>query len=249
MVDGEDAGEVDDVLVDDAGSVQYLDVDLGALRKHVLIPLENARPDELERRVWVPGMTRQQLRDVPAYEHDVGTVTEEYRQRVSALYAGYAAGEAPSREERRAARPVAERTEAPEYLASLKELTDYQVAEGDPDPRGWEVIGGDGERIGRVHELLVDTAAMKVRYLDCDVDARLRPDGETRHVLIPIGYARLDQDGKRITVDVISSEDVRGLPAYDGGRVTRAYEEEVEARYAAHRRAVDDASGAGGERG
>ncbi len=57
-----------------------------------------------------------------------------------------------------------ERNEA-EDLAPLHELTDFKVAEGSADVRGWEVVAADGSTIGTVGEMLVDTAAMEVRYL------------------------------------------------------------------------------------
>ena len=58
-------------------------------------------------------------------------------------------------------------------IAPLKELKDYKVASDDPDVRGWNVIGRDGRTIGEVHDLLVDTGAMRARYLDVELDHEL----------------------------------------------------------------------------
>ncbi len=58
-------------------------------------------------------------------------------------------------------------------VAALRNLRGYKVADGDPDVRGWEVAGGDGLRIGTVNDLLVDTVAGKVRYLDIELDPSL----------------------------------------------------------------------------
>ena len=55
-------------------------------------------------------------------------------------------------------------------LRPMSDLSDYRVESGDPDPRGWSVIGSDGDRIGRVVDLLVDQSAMKVRQLLIDTD-------------------------------------------------------------------------------
>ncbi|HEU0013127.1 MAG TPA: PRC-barrel domain-containing protein, partial [Longimicrobium sp.] len=77
-------------------------------------------------------------------------------------------------------------------VVPLGQLDDFRVAEGDPDVRGWEVRASDGRKIGEVDELLVDTGAMKVRYLDVDVDDAVLGDRQDHHVLIPIGYARLE---------------------------------------------------------
>ena len=118
-------------------------------------------------------------------------------------------------------------------VVPLDQLDDYQVADGDPDVRGWEVIASDGRKVGEVDQLLVDTAAMKVRYLDVDVDEELAGHGpaDDHHVLIPIGYARLDREGDRVIVDVLASDDVMGLPEYTHGPVTRDFEAHLRRRF------------------
>lgn len=70
-----------------------------------------------------------------------------------------------------------EGTAARSRVAALRNLRGYKVAEGDPDVRGWEVVGGDGLRIGTVNDLLVDTVAGKVRYLDIELDPGLYRHG------------------------------------------------------------------------
>jgi uncharacterized protein (TIGR02271 family) len=117
-------------------------------------------------------------------------------------------------------------------VVPLDQLDDFKVAEGDPDVRGWEVIASDGRKIGEVDQLLVDTAAMKVRYLDVDVDNELMAgDVSDRHVLIPIGYARLDEGDDRILVDSLASADVVGLPEYTHGPITRDFESDLRSRF------------------
>lgn len=110
-------------------------------------------------------------------------------------------------------------------VVPLDQLDDFPVAAGEPDVRGWDVIAADGRRIGEVDQLLVDTAAMRVRYLDVGLDGALagRPN-EERHVLIPIGYAQVDPAGGRVVVDTLESRDVAGLPEYHHGPVTREFE-------------------------
>jgi len=109
---------------------------------------------------------------------------------------------------------------------------DLEVADDNPDVRGWDVMAADGRRLGEVEELLVDQEAMKVRYLDVDVDKELRADDNEKHVLIPIGYAVLNRDEKRISVNEISSDQVRGAPAYSG-RIDPQYESTLNAYYGA----------------
>jgi uncharacterized protein (TIGR02271 family) len=99
-------------------------------------------------------------------------------------------------------------------IVPLRDLPDFEVADGDPDVRGWEVTGAGGRRIGKVDQLLVDRDAMKVRYLDVDLE------GDRRHVLVPVGYAVLDRDRSGVRVDGITAADLTALPAYAHGRLT-----------------------------
>jgi len=117
-----------------------------------------------------------------------------------------------------------------ERVVPLDDLDDFRVAGDDPDPRGWEVVAADGGKIGEVDDLLVDTAAMKVRYLDVGVDDRLSAEPD-RHVLVPIGYARLDRDHDRVIVDGLRSADLRAIPSYRHGPITRDFETDVRDSY------------------
>ena len=94
-------------------------------------------------------------------------------------------------------------------VVPLDELRDYEIARGEPDIRGWEVIAGDGGRIGEVDELLVDAEARKVRFLDVTVDEELVGDTEsTQHVIIPIASARLEEADDHVVIDGISSTEI-----------------------------------------
>lgn len=106
-------------------------------------------------------------------------------------------------------------------VVPLNQLAGYRVADGEPDIRGWDVVTGDGRRLGKVDDLLVDTQANKVRYVDVDMD------GDNRHVTVPIGYARLEQGRHQVLVDRLGDEQLRALPEYNHGAVTREYEEQV----------------------
>ena len=113
----------------------------------------------------------------------------------------------------------------------LDQLDDFEVAEGDPDIRGWDVHTADGRRIGEVDDLLVDRLAMKVRYLDVDLDDEVDRSGEDRHILVPIGYARLDEADDRVVVDSLTRADLEAMPLYDHAPVTREYETRLRDRF------------------
>jgi uncharacterized protein (TIGR02271 family) len=116
-------------------------------------------------------------------------------------------------------------------VAPLSDLSDYDVAEHEPDVRGWDVIAADGRKIGEVEDLIVDTGAMKVRYLDVEVekDFRARDD---RHILIPVGQARLHEKEDHVHVNTLSSTEVKTFPGYRG-RLDRSYEDSVHRHFGA----------------
>lgn len=113
-------------------------------------------------------------------------------------------------------------------LKPLHELDDFEVHENDPDVRNWDVIGGDGTRIGKVDELIVDPDAMKVRYLNVDVSDNLEIKGEDKQLLIPIGMAALDEDKNNVFVDALNRDMISTYPRYTGGPINKKYEIEIQ---------------------
>lgn len=79
-----------------------------------------------------------------------------------------------------------------DHLVRLGDLSGYKVADGDPDPRGWEVVTQDGRRIGKVEDLIVDREAERAHYLDVHLQ-----EGPDRHVLIPTEAVQLGHDERR----------------------------------------------------
>lgn len=110
-----------------------------------------------------------------------------------------------------------------ERIIPLDEMDSFEVADGDPDVRGWHVFGRDGVKVGEVDELLVDTEALKVRYLDVDL-GETEGGREERHVLIPVGFARLHATDDHILVDTLDSAALAGLPAYAQEPLTPEFE-------------------------
>jgi uncharacterized protein (TIGR02271 family) len=111
-------------------------------------------------------------------------------------------------------------------IAPLGSLDDFEVAEDFPDPRGWDVVLADGNKIGEIEELIVDTQALRTRYLDVDLDKDAVGLTEDKHVLIPVGAARLDDDRDDVIVDLDIGQ-IAAMPAYDQAMITRDYENSI----------------------
>jgi uncharacterized protein (TIGR02271 family) len=125
-------------------------------------------------------------------------------------------------------------------VAALKDLGDYEVADGYPDPRGWTVRSSDGTDVGRVHDLIVDTGSMRTRYLAARLDRAFAGTRDDRDVLIPIGAARIDEDGDNVIVNGFDADRFATLPAYEARTLTRDQERELRRHFT-----VGDAMSAG----
>lgn len=107
-------------------------------------------------------------------------------------------------------------------LGPLDEFDDLEVSDEDPDVRGWAVRAADDQRVGKVKELVVDRGAMRVRYLDVQLDRELAREDD-RRVLVPIGAARLDESENEVRLPITSHE-VQETPAWFGSTITREQE-------------------------
>ena len=241
-LDREQVGKVDDVLIDDGGRPHYLDVNLGLFKKHVLVPLSQARVDSRDDVVWVDGLARDQFEHVPEYTRDPRVVSSDYERRLGEVYRD---------ETMRSTHPdeTVDETTGEQggvrRLARLADLQEFRVAKGDTDPRGWDVITGDGHRIGKVSELIVDRRTMEARYLDADVDEKkLELERVDRHILVPVDAARLDRGKKNVVVDGLFSKDLASVPVYSGLPLTSDTEQRIrEAFRASPSRPVSDTGG------
>lgn len=108
-------------------------------------------------------------------------------------------------------------------LYYLHELSDYKVADGDPDVRGWKVNDIEQRCLGKVDNLIVNKNTQRVVYLDVEVDPSiiaanhspygtpaiegvhefLNKEGDN-HLIIPIGLVTLDKDSEKVHTDSIN---------------------------------------------
>jgi stress response protein YsnF len=107
-------------------------------------------------------------------------------------------------------------TEMNDRNRRLQELggSDFEVADGQPDIRGWDVKDASGQRIGEVDDLIFDTQSRKVRYMKIDLEGNVL-DLEPRDVLVPIGLAQLHDDGDDVILNNVTADQLRALPEYD----------------------------------
>lgn len=205
-IDGAKVGKVDDLVVAEDGEPRYLDVDLGFLKKHVLLPLERAHADPVDRVVIVERMSAEHFEAVPPLTHDPEELTLDYERRLSEAYRLDLGAE-------RAGAITA--GEVDDRFVRLGSMEGFRVR-GDEDPRGWKVLAGDGVELGKAVDLLVDRDSLRATYLLASIDEKgheLERIG--RHVLIPIERVRLT-DNKKVLVDGLFARDLARYPVYGG---------------------------------
>lgn len=225
---GQRIGTVRDFLVDEEdGRIRYLDVDLDDRDDRVLVPVGHARVDRERERVRLPGIGHEGLREVPTWSGRTEELDASRERRLGEAWDARYGENYHHRPDFYGSSPgdVGDRGARSGSLARLDELDDYEVADHDHDPRGWEVVDREGATLGRVDHLLGDTGVMKVQYFVVDLaDA---PGTGDHHVLVPAGHARLEPSERQVVLEGIGSDAFGTLPPYEGGQVDREHERNV----------------------
>ncbi|GGB76607.1 DUF2382 domain-containing protein [Dyadobacter sediminis] len=110
----------------------------------------------------------------------------------------------------------------------LQELggSDFEIADGQPDIKGWEVKDSAGTDLGEVDELIFDVTSRKVRYLVVDLDENeLKPD--SGKVLVPIGLVTLQENDHEVILPSFEAKHLYALPEYEKGKITPVMESEI----------------------
>lgn len=116
-------------------------------------------------------------------------------------------------------------------VARLGELEDYEVADGEPDVRGWPVVTRDGARAGKVDELIVNVGQLEVAYLDVELDKAALRLRDTRHILVPIAAAWLNENEEIVRLGATASELIAS-PVYEARPFSADDEDLLRRRYA-----------------
>jgi photosynthetic reaction center H subunit len=105
-------------------------------------------------------------------------------------------------------------------IVPLRVATDFSIAEEDPDPRGMEVIGFDGEVGGTVTDVWVDRSEPQIRYLEMQVAKG------GKKVLLPINFTRFDKKTRKVKVKSIAGKHFANVPTLAKPDQITLYEED-----------------------
>jgi photosynthetic reaction center H subunit len=114
-------------------------------------------------------------------------------------------------------------------IVPLRVAGDFYIEPRDPDPRGMQVVGADGDSAGVVCDAWVDRSEMHIRFLEVEVAAA--PGG--RKVLLPINFTRIDGRRRQVNVKSILAKQFADVPAHrNPDQVTLLEEDRIAAYYA-----------------
>jgi sporulation protein YlmC with PRC-barrel domain len=212
---GDKVGAIADLLIDRSGRIRFVHVEHGLPRKHFLLPQHQLEWGENS--FVIDRWTKERIRTLPPYQPDQ-PLSAPVLEEMAHAYPWFYDADAPTRD-----------LEVPNEsrVVPLSEARSFKLESGAPDPKGWNVFGSDGERLGTVHQLLVDPAALKIRFLDVDLLDDLFLLRDDRHVLVPLEHVELKERGNDAWVRGLTAREVAALPAYTGGAVDRWLEERV----------------------
>ena len=211
----------------DSGLVRFFDVALEGRGRHVLVPVGHARvePHLGKSRLRLRAAAARELDRIPAYEPHMAWPDDVYQNELLTAFgrlfdgqryyahpaydhSGLYAGSHPILRD-----PLSPVT--PGGIRRLSAAPEFGVAEGEPDIRGWEIVGENAARLGHVTDLVIDTQALQVRYIT------VRRATDNRETTLPIGYCTMGEG----TVHVpLSLEDMLALPEFGAETLSRPAE-------------------------
>lgn len=211
--DDDKVGSVKDALFEDmSGSIRYLIVDTGFwfLGKDVLLPIGLARFDHKKTRVYVDGLTKEQVEELPEYE-DGMTIDRDYEDRLNDRY--------------RALGSSRRQFMGREFAYGSEPATSSDRYDYSRDPNLFTMDKDAHEPIRLYQERLI---ADKDRFKSGEIAISKRVETETEHVSVPVEKERIVIERSQPS----SSTPVAGTPDFKAGEVARmeTYAEEANIR-------------------
>jgi len=111
-------------------------------------------------------------------------------------------------------------------IVPLRAAKEFSIVHQDADPRGFDVVGYDGEVAGTIADVWVDKAEQLVRYLEVDVK------GGVGNVLVPMTLAVVSGRKKTVEVEAVMSAHFKDAPKLKSAdQITLLEEEKVSAYF------------------
>ncbi len=109
-------------------------------------------------------------------------------------------------------------------VVPLSKWTEYHVAPGDADLRGWPIVTADGVTVGSVVDLWFNRAEFFLRYLEVDI-------GEARTRMAPLFLVNADARRGTVNAQTLTAADFRRAPVTGSPDVITQREEDIVAAF------------------
>jgi photosynthetic reaction center H subunit len=112
----------------------------------------------------------------------------------------------------------------------LRVAEGFHVDRRDPDPRGMDVLGADGEVAGQVSEIWVDNVEPMLAYYE----VQLTPERGGRKVMLPVTFSKVNRGKRTVNVKAIYADQFANVPGIASDeQITRLEEDKIAAYYGA----------------
>jgi len=98
-------------------------------------------------------------------------------------------------------------------------LARHCIAPGQLDIRGWVAFTEDGQRVGRVVDLIVEMQSLLVTCVEVELDVQLAGQSPARQIVVPIGCARVSGHRKHVNIRGITAAELLHAPRLGARRI------------------------------
>ena len=96
----------------------------------------------------------------------------------------------------------------------LGNLPTHQILPGEPDIRGWVVVGADGRRVGRVHDVLVDLHGLTARHLEVKLDPGVATRAGATTIVVPVESLQVAPIRSEVHLHTVTTYDLEDVPSF-----------------------------------
>jgi hypothetical protein len=126
-------------------------------------------------------------------------------------------------------------------------LARHRIAPGQLDIRRWIAFTEDGQRVGRVVDLIVDMQSLLVTCVEVELDVQLAGRSRARRIVVPIACAQVSGHRKHVNIRGITAGELLHAPRLSGRRIGAAEQDLLrrfflgQTRATGHLQSIDDA--------
>lgn len=108
-------------------------------------------------------------------------------------------------------------TQATPTSRRLGNLPTHQISPGEPDIRGWLVVGADGRRVGRVNDVLVELHSLTARHLEIALDPGVAERAGASTIVVPVESLQVAPIRSLIHLHTVTTDDLEDVPGFVTG--------------------------------